>query len=88
MEDEKRNELIDLFGEDFICTPINYYEQTKLRTDREMFRYLKQFITLEELPRTNYKHKLGYYKKKGHYINGKKVNRYIYNYVKKWLETI
>jgi len=64
------------------------YDQAKIKTDREMFRYLKQFIVLEEENITRYKHKLGYYHKKAHYINGKKVNRQIFNYVKKWLETI
>lgn len=78
---------IDLFGEEFEIKDVDPYNQFKLKSDREMFRYLKQFIILEELPVTNYKHKLGHYNKKGHYINGKKVNRYIYNYVKKWLES-
>lgn len=70
--------------------PVDYIQnnQLKFRSDADMIRFLRQFINLEELPVTNYKHKLGHYKKKGHYINGKKVNRYVYNYVKNWLEEI
>lgn len=53
-----------------------------IKTDYEMIRYLRQFITLTETETTPYKHKSAYYNKKAHYINNVKVNRYVYNKVK------
>lgn len=82
-----RLEQVTLF-DNFVPQEKDIYDQAKIKTDREMFKYLKQFIVLEEENITRYKHKLGYYPKKAHYINGKKVNRQIFNYVKKWLEEI
>lgn len=68
--------------------PLDYAtnSQVKFRTDTEMFRFLKQFIQLEEENMTPYKRKNGYYNKKAHYLNGKKINRYIYAYIKNWLD--
>lgn len=60
-------------------------EQFKIKSEKEMFRFLRQFITLTETSSTPYKRKAGSYSKKAHYINGKKVNRQVYNYIKRWL---
>jgi len=78
-------EQVILF-EDFETGEKYTYNQFKIRNDREVIRFLKQFIILEETPTTNYKHKLGKYNKKGHWINGKKVNQQVYNYIKNWLK--
>ena len=68
---------------DNIITSLFDIELTRdIKTDYEMFRYLRQFITLTETDTTPYKHKSAYYNKKAHYINNVKVNRYVYNKVK------
>ena len=36
-----------------------------------------------EIPCTPYKYKDGTYDKKAHYINGKRVNRQVYGYIKR-----
>ena len=48
-----------------------------------MFKFLRQFIILTEIPCTPYKYKDGTYDKKAHYINGKRVNRQVYGYIKR-----
>lgn len=68
------NKNISLFNEDYT---------RDIKSDYEMFRYLKQFIVLTETDETPYKHKAAYYDKKAHYINDVKVNRYIYYKVKR-----
>lgn len=73
---------ISLF-DGFDATEKIAYDQLKLRSEREVLLFLKQFITLEEDELTPYRHKNGYYQKKAHYINGKKVNRQVYAAVKK-----
>lgn len=60
--------------------------QFKIKSEKDMFVFLRQFITLTETSSTPYKRKAGSYLKKAHYINGKKVNRQVYGYVKRWLE--
>ena len=60
-------------------------DRIKIGSDSEMLIFLKQFITLTETDCTPYKHKKSSYNKKAHYINGKKVNEQVYNYIKKWL---
>lgn len=73
-----------LFDKEFeVSAKIN--EQFKLKSDVEMFKFLRQFITLTETECTPYKYKRATYEKKAHYINGKKVNRQVYHYVKRWL---
>jgi len=85
LEEREISTSISIFDEDG-CTIKEQYDQVKLKNDLDMLRFFKQFIKVEEENRTPYKHKLGYYKKKAHYINGRKVNRYVYQYVKNWLE--
>ena len=60
--------------------------QFKIKSDAEMFKFLRQFIILTEIPCTPYKYKDGTYDKKAHYINGKRVNRKVYGYIKRWLK--
>lgn len=60
-------------------------DRVKIESDEEMLIFLKQFITLTETDCTPYKHKKSTYDKKAHYINGKKVNKQVYNYIKRWL---
>ena len=61
-------------------------EAAKIKNDEEMLEFLRNFIVLTETPCTPYKYKRGKtYAKKAHYINGKKVNRQVYGYVKRWL---
>jgi hypothetical protein len=60
--------------------------QFRISSEKEMFAFLRQFISLTETESTPYKRRPGAYPKKAHYINGKKVNRQTYGYVKRWLE--
>ena len=60
--------------------------QFRISSEKEMFSFLRQFISLTETESTPYKRKPGSYSKKAHYINGKKVNRQVYGDVKRWLE--
>lgn len=44
----RKNTMISLFGEEFDITTADEYVQFKLKSDEEMFKFLKQFIILEE----------------------------------------
>jgi len=83
MEKEK---IISLFDEEFEATHKDAYKQYRIRNERDLIRFLKYFTKLEEEDTTPYKHKNGYYSKKAHYVNGRRVNRQVYNYLKKWME--
>lgn len=49
MQDKK---IISLFGEELAEKETLEYMPQKIKTDAEMFSYLKQFLTLEEEPLT------------------------------------
>jgi len=79
-------DIVSLFGDEYSTNKKEVYNQFKLKSEKELLKYLKQFITISEEPITPYKYKDGYYNKKAHYINGQKVNRDVYKYIKNWLE--
>ena len=81
----KEVEQLCLF-DDFTFSEKNPYKQFKIKNTRELIRFLKQFIVLREDDITPYKHKPAYYNKKAHYINGQRVNRQVYAFVKNWFE--
>lgn len=77
---------VSLFPEEFTAKEKDYYPQFKISSENELLNYLKQFIIIDEVDKTPYKHKPAYYNKKAHYVNGKKVNRQVYSYIKDWLD--
>lgn len=61
---------------------------TQFKTDKEILEWFLYNSQLNISPVTPYKHKITYYNKQAHYINGKKVNRHIYKDIKKRQETL
>ncbi len=57
-----------------------------MKSEKELFAFLRQSVSLIETESVPYKRKPGSHSKKAHYVNGRKVDRQVYGCVKRRLK--